>query len=81
MRVTCETHGHGHAFILEIKDHFRLRMGDPEVELPEAPTQPDRDLGGTNYKKYHWELKLYNTYMETERATIELLTKKFSLIV
>ena len=50
MRVTCETHDHGHAFILEDKEPFQLRMGDPEAELPEAPTQPSKDLGGTYTK-------------------------------
>ena len=52
-------------------------MGDTEAELPETPTRPSKELGGTNYKKYHWELKLYNTHMETERATIELLKGVF----
>ena len=52
-------------------------MGDPEAELPEAPTRPPKELGGTNHRKFHWELKLYNTYMETERTTVELLKEIF----
>ena len=62
IRVTCETRDHGHAFFLETKNQFQLRKGDPDAELPKAPTRPDKELGRTNYKKYHWELKLYNTY-------------------
>ena len=77
MRVTCETHNHGHAVILVTEDHFRPRTGDPEAELPKAPTRPDMDLRGKNYKKYHWELKLYKLYMETGRATTELLKEIF----
>ena len=73
MRVTCEIHDHGHVFILETQDYFWLHTGEPLVVLPKASKWPDKELAVTNYKKFYQELKLYNTYMETECATIELL--------
>ena len=68
---------HGYGFILETQGYFQLRTGEPKAILPEAPKRPDKALAVTNYKKFHSELKLYTTYMETERATVELLKEFF----
>ena len=77
MRVTCEVHDHGDAFILETEDNFRIRTCSSTAELPKTPKQPDKSLGGVNYNTFIWELKLCNTYMETEHATIALLKEVF----
>ena len=77
LRVTCETHDHGQAFIVEDKVRFRLCMGEPDAELPKAPERPDKELAVTNHKKFCWELTLYTNYMETERAAVHLLKEVF----
>ena len=77
MRVTCETHDHGHVFILEDEAPFQLRMGDPDAKLPKAPRRPDKGLATISYKKFCWELTLHTNYMETECATLHLLKEVF----
>ena len=66
MRVPCDTHDHGQAYILEDEAPFQVRLGDPKAVLPAVPTRPDNGLAVTNHKKYRWELLQYNTYMETD---------------
>ena len=52
-------------------------MGQFSAVLPKTQTQLDKALGETIYMKFIWELKLYNTYIENERATIALLKEVF----
>ena len=75
IRVTCETHNHGHRFILVTQDHFQERTGKPNAVLLKTPKRPAQALATTNYKKFIWELKLYTTYMKIECATVHLLKK------
>ena len=78
MHVSCEVHDHGHAFILETRDNFRMYTGSSTAGLPTLPARPDEKMGEQNYEKFMWKLKLYNTYMDTEQAAIALLKSLFS---
>ena len=37
IRVTSETHSHGHGYVLETEEYFKQQMGDPKATLPTAP--------------------------------------------
>ena len=76
MHIPNEMHAHGHVYILESRENFRMRTNSSNAKLPKIPTRPKEEMGKTNYKKYSWKLKIYNKYMEVKRATVKLLQKK-----
>ena len=75
--VPLETHNNGHGYVMESKEYFQQRSGDPTAILPKTPVRPTESLATINRKTFCWKNSVYNSYMEVEHSTVLLLKEVF----